>query len=70
MVNHMMTNHEKLKQRVLTKGIRAHDIKHETLLNDFDIGGIPYETVYMWIKQGKWKQKEFNKWLKALRVIE
>lgn len=39
-------------------------------LTDEQIADIPIEKVYEWVKTGQWKQRDFFKWLKALRVIE
>lgn len=39
-------------------------------LSNEQIADIPLEKVYEWVKTGKWKQRDFFKWLKALRVIE
>lgn len=39
-------------------------------LTDDQIADIPLEKVYEWIKTGQWKQRDFFKWLKALRVTE
>lgn len=61
---------EAKQQRIMSKGVRAEDIKHKNLLTEDQIQCIETEKVYTWIKSGQWKQKDFNKWLKAIRVIE
>lgn len=45
--------------------IKAEDIKHPNRLTVEQIGDIPSNLVFMWIKTGQWKQKDFNKWLDA-----
>jgi hypothetical protein len=54
----------------LTPRIAADDIKHKERLTDEQIAAIPVEKVYEWVKTGAWKQRDFKKWLKVLRVIE
>lgn len=61
---------EKAQVRISTKGIRADDIKHENLLSDQQISDIDVERVYEWVRTGAWKQKDFKKWLRVIRVIE
>ncbi len=61
---------EKAQVRISTKGIRADDIKHENLLSDEQISDIDVERVYEWVRTGAWKQKDFKKWLRVIRVIE
>jgi flagellar basal body L-ring protein FlgH len=61
---------EKAQVRISTKGIRADDIKHENLLSDEQIADIDIERVYEWVRIGAWKQKDFKKWLRVIRVIE
>lgn len=56
--------------RIEKQIFKADDIKHSHVLTDNQICDIPIEKVYEWTKTGKWKQKDFKKWLKALRVIE
>ncbi len=51
-------------------GVKADDIKHPNRLTDDQIADIPVEKVYEWVKTGAWKQKDFKRWLKVLRVIE
>lgn len=65
----MSTFAEQMYSRISRKGYRADDIKRQ-ILTDFEIGEIPVEKVYEWVKTGSWKKKDFDKWLKALRVIE
>lgn len=61
---------DKTQERINTKGIRAEDIKHENLLTDNQIADIEIEQVYQWVRTGAWKQKDFKKWLRVIRVIE
>lgn len=60
---------EAMRER-LKNGYKADDIKHSSFLTVGEIQDIPIEKVYEWVKTGQWKQKDFKKWLKALRVIE
>lgn len=34
------------------------------------IADYPFEVVYKAVREGKWKQKDFQRWLKVLRVVE
>lgn len=52
-----------------TNRMSSTDIKHKDMLNLSQIQDIPLDKVYEWVKTGKWNMKDFNKWLKALRVI-
>jgi hypothetical protein len=65
-----VTHLEEIQTRIATKGIRANDIKHKDVLSIEQIQDIPIDCVYMWVRTGDWKQKDFNRWLKALRVME
>jgi hypothetical protein len=65
-----MTNIEQMQSRIARKGIQAADIKHAKLLTQHQIQMLDFDKVYMWVRTGDWKQKDFNKWLKALRVME
>lgn len=65
-----MTHIEMMQSRIARKGIQASDIKRKELLTTEQIQDIPIDRVYMWLRAGDWKQKDFNRWLKALRVIE
>jgi hypothetical protein len=66
-----MTKHEELiRVRIAKKGIYADDIKHAGRLSEEEIAYLPVDRVYSWIRQGAWKQKDFNKWLKVMRVID
>lgn len=65
-----MSSIEEQQARINRKGFYAEDIKHPTLLSTEQICDIPIEKVYEWIKTNKWKQKDFQKWLRAIRVIE
>lgn len=64
-----MTQIELIQSRISRKGIQASDIKRKELLSLEQIQDIPIDRVYMWVRTGDWKQKDFNRWLKALRVI-
>ena len=61
---------EQAQIRIAKKGIKAVDIKHKDLLTKEQICDIEHSQVYQWIKCGDWSQKDFEKWLRALRVIE
>jgi len=50
--------------------VKADDIKYPNRLSDDQIAAIPIELIFEWIKIGAWKQKDFKRWLKVLRVIE
>lgn len=58
------------RSRIARKGIYAEGIKHAGLLTDDEIATLDVEKVYQWVRQGAWKQKEFKKWLKVMRIIE
>jgi hypothetical protein len=65
-----MTKHEELiRVRIAKKGIYAEDIKHAGRLTEDEIAYLPVDRVYSWLRQGAWKAKDFNKWLKVMRVI-
>jgi hypothetical protein len=59
-----------IRHRILTKGVRAEDIRHHGRLSLEDIQDINTDKVYEWVKTDQWKRKDFNAWLKAIRVIE
>lgn len=65
-----MTHIEQMRARIARKGIQASDIKRQELLTEQEIQFIDFDKVYMWVRAGDWKQKDFNRWLKALRVME
>ena len=48
---------------------KAIDIKSK-LTPDDHIADIPIALVYAWVRTGDWKQKDFQRWLRVLRVIE
>lgn len=58
------------KLRIHTKGMQADDIHHEGLLEQNQIQDIPLEKVYEWVRTGKWKQKHFLRWAKAVRLTD
>jgi hypothetical protein len=66
----MSSNIEKMQERIARKGIQAADIKHSGLLTAQQIQFIDFDKVYMWVRTGDWKQKDFKRWLKALKVME
>jgi hypothetical protein len=66
----MSSNFEKMQERIARKGIQAADIRHSGLLTQEQIQFIDFDKVYMWVRTGDWKQKDFKRWLKALRVVE
>jgi hypothetical protein len=59
-----------MRARIARKGIQASDIKRQELLTEQEIQFIDFDKVYMWVRTGDWKQKDFNRWLKALKVME
>lgn len=61
---------EQIRVRIAKKGIYAEDIRFKNRLTEDEIAYLPIDKIYMWIRQGAWKQKDFNKWLKTIRVIE
>lgn len=63
-------NKDAMRERVLSKGVRAEDIKHAGLLTDQQIGDIPLHLVYAWVKTGAWKQRDFLRWCKAVGLEE
>ena len=65
-----MTQIELIRARIARKGIQASDIKRQELLTEQEIQFIDFDKVYMWVRTGDWKQKDFKRWLKALRVME
>ena len=65
-----MTHIEMMRARIARKGIQASDIKRQELLTEQEIQFIDFDKVYMWVRTGDWKQKDFNRWLKALKVME
>ena len=65
-----MTPQEQVRVRIARKGIHAEDIKHAGRLTDDEIADLAIDKVYAWVRQGAWKTKDFNKWLKVMRVIE
>ena len=65
-----MTHIEGMRGRIARKGIQANDIKHKDLLTEQEIQFIDFDKVYMWVRTGDWKQKDFKRWLKALKVME
>ena len=66
----MNKQEEQIRVRIAKKGVYAEDIKYAGRLTDDEIAHLPVDKVYMWVKQGAWKQKDFKKWLKVMRVIE
>jgi hypothetical protein len=65
-----VTHIEQMRARIARKGIQASDIKRQELLTEQEIQFIDFDKVYMWVRAGDWKQKDFNRWLKALKVME
>lgn len=63
-------HYEEMRARIAKKGVQAGDIKHPGLLTDEQIADIPHDKVFMWVKIGKWKHRDFERWLRVLRVIE
>ena len=66
-----MTKNEELSRlRISKRGINADDINHPGRLSDDEIANLPISTVYNWVRVGAWKPKQFNMWLKVMRVVE
>ena len=63
-------NKEQIRVRIAKKGIYAEDIKHSGRLSADEIATLDTEKVYTWVRTGAWKPKDFEKWLKVMRVIE
>jgi hypothetical protein len=66
----MTKQQELVRCRIAKKGIHAVDIKYADRLTDDEIATLAVDKVYMWVRTGSWKAKDFNKWLKVMRVIE
>lgn len=66
----MTKQEEQIRVRIARKGIYAEDMYHEGRLSDDEIAGLDVDKVYSWVRQGAWRQKHFQKWLKVMRVIE
>lgn len=47
----------------------AVQIKSDDILTTEEIANIPIQMVYMWTRSGAWKQKDFIKWLNAVKEI-
>lgn len=60
---------ELIEERILTKGIKAEDIKHKDRLSSSQIRSIPLANVYMWVRTGEWKQKDLKKWFDAFESL-
>ena len=58
-----MTTQELIQTRLNTGKIYAEDIKHKERLSASQIRGISTTLAYEWIRTGKWKKKDFEKWL-------
>jgi hypothetical protein len=65
-----LSQHTRKPREDGTFRIKADDIKHQNVLTDDQIASIPVEKVFEWVKTGQWKQKDFRRWLRAMRVIE
>lgn len=67
----MSTTHiEAMQVRISKKGMQGADIKVPGLLTDDQIADIPHAKVFEWIKVGCWRKRDFERWLRVLRVIE
>jgi len=66
----MTEQEEQIRCRIANKGIYAEDIKHKGRLSDDEIACLDVGKVYSWVRNGLWKTKDFNRWLKVMRVIE
>ncbi len=65
-----LSQHTRKPREDGTFRVKADDIKHPNVLTDDMIADIPVEKVFEWVKTGQWKQKDFRRWLRVLRVIE
>jgi hypothetical protein len=70
MICHNKDALNQMRSRIKRKGIYGEDIKVKDLLTDDEIADLSVDKIHTWIRQGKWSQKEFKKWLKIIRVIE
>lgn len=66
----MSNTKDQIAARIASKGIRAEDIKFSGRLTDDQIAGLDFKLVYLWVRTGEWKQKDFFRWLEVLRVLE
>ena len=65
-----MTPQEQIRVRIARKGIYPEDIKHAGRLTNDEIACLAVDKVHSWVRHGARKPKDFNKWLKVMRVIE
>lgn len=65
-----MTVNPDIRARIDSGKIHCDDIKHKDRLTDDEIARIPTDTVYMWVRVGSWKKKDFDKWLRVMCVID
>jgi hypothetical protein len=50
--------------------VKAEDIKHKDRLTPEQIGAIPLEQVYEWVRTGAWKQRDFLRWCWAVQLTD
>lgn len=61
---------ELVRTRIESGKFKASDIRKPGLLTDDEIAYLPIPLIYQWIRAGDWKRKDFEKWLRVIRVIE
>lgn len=54
---------EGLEARIRAGNIRSDDIKHKGRLTSEQVRSIPLDHAFMWVQNGKWKFKDFKRWL-------
>lgn len=59
-----------VRSRIEKGRIYAEDIKHKNRLTEDEIANIDVKLVYEWVRTGKWKAKDFQRWLRVMRVVE
>lgn len=64
------SRYEAMHQRIENDGFRFGDVLTPGLLTKDQIASIPAESVFQWIKEGKWKMKHFQKWLDSFTELE
>ena len=60
---------DQIRTRIDSGKIYADDIKHKDRLTQDEIANIPVENIFMWVKTGQWKQKDFKKWCQVMCII-
>lgn len=65
----MAANVTPIRSRIESGRIFAEDIKHQNRLTEDEIANIDVKLVYEWVRTGQWKAKDFQYWLRVMRVI-